>query len=188
MDQYASWIATIATILAACMTASNLGARITGWGFAVFTVGSIAWFVLGILTDQQSLILTNAVMTLLNLFGVWRWLGRQAKVEEGAHAAASKSVDLPGETLFPASTLTSAKVTGQGGEPLGACVEAMLTCGGGAVRYLVVSEGGLAGVGERLRRLEWDQARVEDGEVRTRLDPGALDRLPELAKDDWPGR
>ncbi len=83
MDTIASWVATIATIAAACLTASNLGARITGYGFIVFTVGSIAWLALGLLTGQPALIWTNIVMTLLNLFGVWRWLGRQASVEQG---------------------------------------------------------------------------------------------------------
>ena len=188
MDQYASWIATIATIFAACLTASNLGSRITGYGFIVFTIGSIAWFTLGVLTGQQSLIFTNAVMTLLNLFGVWRWLGRQAKVEDGAQAAAAKSVELPGDTLFPASTLASAKVTGAGGQPLGQSVDAMLTSRDGAVRYLVVAEGGVAGVGERLRRVEWTAARVEHGEVRTDYDERGFAGLPELAKNDWPGR
>ena len=33
MDQTVSWVATAATIVAACMTASNLGSRITGYGF-----------------------------------------------------------------------------------------------------------------------------------------------------------
>ena len=29
-----SWVATVATIIAASMTAANLGSRITGYGFA----------------------------------------------------------------------------------------------------------------------------------------------------------
>ena len=37
MENIASWVATVATIIAALMTASNLGARITGYGFIVFT-------------------------------------------------------------------------------------------------------------------------------------------------------
>ncbi len=188
MDQYASWIATATTILAACLTASNLGSRITGYGFIVFTIGSIAWFSVGVLTGQQSLVFTNAVMTLLNLFGVWRWLGRQAKVEDGAKAAAKKSVDLPGDTLFPASTLSTAKLTGRDGVALGGCVDAMLTCRGGQVHYLVVSEGGVAGVGERLRRMEWSDAKVEHGVVNTDFDAERFAALPELAKDNWPGR
>lgn len=188
MDQIVSWIATGATIFAACLTASNLGSRITGYGFIVFTVGSIAWFTLGWLTDQQALIWTNAVMTLLNLFGVYRWLGRQAKVEDGAAKAAEESAALPTETLFPASTLSSASVLGRDGQTLGTAVDAMVGCGSGRLSYLVVSHGGVAGVGETFRRLDWNGAGVQGGSVRTGLDEDGLKRLPELTKDDWPGR
>ncbi len=126
MDQIASWVATVATILAACMTASNLGWRITGTGFIVFTVGSIAWLAVGLLTGQPALVWTNIAMTGFNLFGVWRWLGRQASVEHGAERAAATSERLPGDTLFPASLLTRAKLVGQGGEALGTLVDAMV--------------------------------------------------------------
>lgn len=188
MDQIVSWIATVATIFAACLTASNLGSRITGYGFVVFTIGSIAWFTLGVLTEQQALIWTNAVMTLLNLFGVWRWLGRQAKVEDGATKAAEQSASLPSETLFPSSTLSSARVVGHDGQPLGTAVDAMIGCGSGQLSYLVVAQGGVAGVGESFRRLDWHHAGVHDGDVSTKLDEAAFDRLPELQKDKWPGR
>jgi hypothetical protein len=188
MDQIVSWVATVATILAACFTASNLGSRITGIGFIIFTVGSIAWFTLGWLTDQPALIWTNAVMTALNIFGVYRWLGRQAKLEDGAAKAAEASAAAPGDTLFPASSLTASKLVGRGGEPLGTTVDAMLSCDGGKLRYLVVAEGGVAGIGETFRRVDWRYAGVEDGEVRTDLDPGSFQRLPELQKDNWPGR
>ena len=43
-----SWIATIATVVAASMTASNLGSRITGYGFAVFLIGSLSWLAVGL--------------------------------------------------------------------------------------------------------------------------------------------
>ena len=188
MDQVASWVATVATIFAACLTASNLGSRITGYGFIVFTIGSIGWFATGLFTDQPALVWTNVVMTLLNLFGVWRWLGRQAKVEDGAQKAAEKSQALAGETLFPASSLGSAKLVGGRGEDLGRCVDAMLGCGSGRLTYLVVAEGGLAGVGEAFRRLDWHHARVHDGAVQTGLSEREFAKLPELAKDDWPGR
>lgn len=188
MDQYVSWIATGATILAACLTASNLGARITGYGFIVFVIASIAWTATGVLSGQPALVWTNVVMTFLNLFGVWRWLGRQAKVEDGAQKAAEESQALPSETLFPASALGSAKLVGPDGTEFGACVDAMLGCGSGKLRYLVVAEGGVAGVGETFRRLEWGDAHIHDGTVQTRLDEAGFARLPQLAKDDWPGR
>ncbi|CAA9527780.1 MAG: hypothetical protein AVDCRST_MAG62-1599 [uncultured Sphingomonas sp.] len=188
MDQLASWIATAATIIAACMTASNLGSRITGYGFLVFTVGSIAWFATGALTGQPALVWTNIVMTFLNLFGVWRWLGRQAKVEDGAAKAAEKSQELSSETLFPASKLTSAKLVGREGQELGRCVDAMLGCGSGRMSYLVIARGGLAGVGETFRRLDWRHARVHGGAVQVDMVDRDLVRLPELAKDNWPGQ
>ena len=87
MEMIASWVAPVATTIAALMTASNLGTRITGWGFAVFLIGSIAWGILGLVTDQPSLVWQNVILSILNLFGIWRWLGRQARIEEGARIA-----------------------------------------------------------------------------------------------------
>lgn len=188
MDQTASWIATAATIIAACFTASNLGSRITGIGFIIFTIGSIAWFTTGLLTGQPALVWTNAVMTLLNLFGVYRWLGRQAKLEEGASKAAEASARAPGEDLFPASSLTASRLLGRSGETLGNTVDAMLSCDGGRLRYLVVAQGGVAGVGETFRRVNWHYAGVQDGAVKTDLSPEQFTGLPELQKDNWPGR
>ena len=43
MAETISWVATVATIIAAFMTASNLGSRVTGYGFAVFTFGALCW-------------------------------------------------------------------------------------------------------------------------------------------------
>ncbi len=188
MEQIASWVATIATILAACLTASNLGSRITGYGFIIFTIGSIAWFALGLLTGEPALVWTNIAMTLLNLFGVWRWLGRQASVEQGAERAAAKSERLPGDTLFPASLLTSARLIGRDGEELGTLVDAMVGSRSGQISYLVVTEGGVVGVGERLRRIDWSEAELDGKAVRAAVDAAGFARLPGLAKDNWPAQ
>ena len=90
------------------MTASNLGSRITGYGFVVFTLGSLAWLSVGAMTGQAPLLWTNVVLTVVNLFGVWRWLGRQTRLETGAEAAAQASQVTPGEALFPVSLLLRA--------------------------------------------------------------------------------
>ena len=66
MDDIVSWLAPAATTLAALITASNLGSRITGYGFAIFTVGSLAWLAQGYLTGQPSLLWQNAILTVLN--------------------------------------------------------------------------------------------------------------------------
>ena len=188
MENIASWVAPIATTIAALMTASNLGSRITGYGFVVFTIGSLAWLTLGIATGQPNLLWQNVILTGLNLFGIWRWLGRQAKIEDGGMTAAATSAEYASETLFPASLLTRAMLVGAAGEELGTSVDAMLGARSGRPIYLVVAQGGVAGVGETLRRVEWHDARVEDERIVTPLSRPAFERLDALAKDQWPGR
>jgi membrane protein implicated in regulation of membrane protease activity len=182
-----SWIATVATIIAAFMTASNLGAKITGLGFAVFLIGSLAWLATGILTGQPALSWTNVILTLLNIFGVWRWLGRQASVEEGGRAAAEASVETPGETLFPVSLLTRADVLCRG-ENAGRCVDALAGCRSGQLAYVVISEGGVAGIGETLRRLPWKAAQIDEDKLVTKLSRDQFEHLEELQRDRWPAR
>ncbi|GAA4719236.1 hypothetical protein GCM10023325_15150 [Sphingomonas lutea] len=169
------------------MTASNLGARITGYGFIVFLVGSIAWLTTGVMTNQPALMWTNVVLTALNIFGIWRWLGREARVEEGGEAAAQASRHTPGEALFPVSLLGKAVVDGQGGK-LGQAIDAMAGCRSGRLAYVVVGEGGVAGVGETLRRLPWDRAHVDGERIVVAIDPSEFAKLDKLPKDQWPGR
>ena len=188
MESIATWVAPVATTIAALMTASNLGSRITGYGFIVFTVGSLAWLALGITTGQPNLLWQNIILTALNLFGIWRWLGRQAKIEDGGSIAQAESKDMASETLFPASMFAKAKVVGAGGTELGASVEAMLGCRSGAPSYVVVAAGGLAGVGETLRRVEWADARVDGDRLVTALTAEDFERAAELTRDQWPGR
>ena len=187
MANIISWAATVLTIVAAFMTASNLGSRVTGYGFAVFTAGAVFWIGVGVLNDQPALLWTNIVLLVLDVFGVWRWLGRQARVEEGGRAASEASEHMPGEALFPVSLLSRAPVRCGTGE-VGHCVDAMAGCSSGRLDYLVVSEGGVAGVGERLRRLPWKDSHVDEGTVVTALSTQRFARLEELQRDEWPGR
>jgi len=187
MADIVPWVATIATIVAASITAANLGSRITGYGFCVFLIGSLSWVAAGVMTGQPALTWTNIVLTFLNIFGIWRWLGRQTKVEEGAHAAAEASKAVPGESLFPVSLLSSAPVT-SGGEELGRCVDAMAGCTSGRLNYVVVSQGGVAGVGETLRRLPWSDVSAAPDRFRTTLRPHEFEELEQLQRDQWPAR
>ena len=182
-----NWVATVATIIGVLMTASNLGARITGTGFIILLVGSIAWLAVALTSHQQALLWTNALLTLLNIFGIWRWLGRQAKVEEGGKAAAKASKASQGEVLFPVSLLSKAPVFA-GHREVGSCVDAMAGASSGRLAYVVVSEGGVAGLGEHLRRLPWSAARVDGERLIADVADGGFCGLPELAKDEWPGR
>lgn len=187
MAETISWVATAATIIAAFMTASNLGSRVTGLGFAVFTIGALCWIAVGALTGQVALLWTNVVLTVLDLFGVWRWLGRQAGVEEGGRAASEASEHTPGEALFPVSLL-GRSVVRCGGEEVGTCIDAMAGCHSGKLDYVVVSQGGVAGVGERLRRLPWAEAHIEGEDLVTHFGVDQFGRLDELERDQWPAR
>lgn len=129
----AGWIAPAATMIAAMMTAANLGARVTGWGFVVFSVGSVAWTTVGLTSGQTNLVLSNAFLTVVNLVGIWRWLGRQATYDKGSSAAADASARHPVPSLYPAGGVIGAKLTGPGGEAVGTVVDAMLGCGDNAI-------------------------------------------------------
>ncbi|MGI8930872.1 MAG: PRC-barrel domain-containing protein [Sphingomicrobium sp.] len=188
MEPFVTWVAPVATTIAALLTASNLGSRITGYGFIVFTIGSLAWLALGIATGQPNLLWQNVILTVLNVFGIWRWLGRQVTFEEGGEAAQAQSRAAAAETLFSAALLGRAKVMSADGHELGAAVDAMIGCRSGRIAYLVASAGGVAGVGETLRRIDWTDVGVADDRIETMFERTAFDRLPPLDKDQWPGR
>ena len=188
MTEWISWFATGATVTAALITASNLGARITGYGFIVFLFGSIAWLSVGMMTGQPALLWTNAVLTLLNIFGIWRWLGRQTRIEDGAEAAQSASERTPGESLFPASLLGRAALTDSHGHEIARSVDAMIGSGTGRVHYLVASFGGVAGVGEQFHRIDWRQASVDGDLIKVDMAADEMKRLPTVPRDQWPSR
>jgi hypothetical protein len=186
LQELAGWIAPAATMIAAMMTAANLGARVTGWGFVVFTVGSICWVTIALGTGQNNLLWTNGFLTLVNLVGIWRWLGRQARYEDGGQTATARSSAAHVPTLFPVGRVAGATLTGQDGTTLGTVVEAMMRCSGTGLAYLVVSEGGLVGLGERLHALAPEEVRFSAEGVACDLDAAALAARPVLAPNDWP--
>ena len=186
MVEVAAWIAPIATMLAAIMTAANLGARITGWGFVIFTIGSVGWSIVGISTGQQNLLLTNGFLTLVNLVGIWRWLGRQARYEDGGQSATERSAASRVPTLYAAGSLAGAKLTDVNGNQIGLVVEAMLRCSDAGVAYVVVSEGGIGGLGERLHALHPEELQLSENGVGCRLSAEDLAARPMLKPDAWP--
>jgi hypothetical protein len=186
MDSVAEWTATAVTIIAALMTAANLGVRFTGWGFAVFALGSVAWITTGYLRDLQSLVITNGVLLLVNLFGVWRWLGRQARYEKSGERVHDRSRWARVPTLFSGGALIGASVKGRNGKPRGEIVDAMLECDGKRLAYLVVSEGGVAGAGETLRAIPPDRLDFENDEIRCDLSDREWQSLQPIENDRWP--
>lgn len=186
MESIAGWIAPVATMIAAMMTAANLGARVTGWGFVVFTFGSICWSLIGFASDQTNLLATNAFLTLVNLVGVWRWLGRQRAYEDGGKAASDASRRSAAPTLFTGTGVAGMPVVDEAGNDVGHAVEALIECRSGEINYLVVASGGIGGIDERLRAIS--RERIEFGcDHFTLLMPAhAFAALPELASGDWP--
>lgn len=188
MGEFAGWFAPIATMLAACVTAANLGARVTGWGFVIFTFGSVAWTAYGYATDQPNLLWQNLALTAVNLFGIWRWLIRRARFDDWARAAAEKSERRASPTLFPISSLANASVTGAGGATLGSTIDAMATCEDGRIAYLVVSAGQAGALGASLHVLPWERVRASPAGIETDLGEEEFGRLELADAAQWPAR
>jgi hypothetical protein len=184
MEEFSGWIAPIATALAACMTAANLGTRVTGWGFVVFTIGSIGWTTYGAATGQPNLVWQNLFLTAVNLVGIWRWLGWKARLDEGARAASDKSESHAGQGLIAASSLATAPIETRGGKPIGTAIDAMIGCEDGRIAYLVVGQGGVGGIGEKLYALPWNKMKLEADKVVA----VGLKGLTPIDPSDWPAQ
>ncbi|MEW5686065.1 MAG: PRC-barrel domain-containing protein [Pseudomonadota bacterium] len=182
----AGWVAPAATMAAATMTAANLGARVTGWGFVVFAVGSVAWTIVAMATQQGNLLWTNAFLLAVNVVGIWRWLGRQARYADGAEAAADVSARAATATLLPVSGLPGRTVLGRDGEMIATLVEAMVAGEDSRLAYVVISEGGVAGMGERLHALAADCLTLGVDTVTAPLDAAEVAALPVLGDGAWP--
>lgn len=74
MDEILRWVATAGTIGAGLVLAARARPRITGWAFVVLSAASIIWIIVGYLTAEYALMVQNVVVTLINLFGIYRWL------------------------------------------------------------------------------------------------------------------
>jgi hypothetical protein len=87
------WAASISGMVAALAVASDLGRRLTGWGFVLFLLSSAAWITAGLLDAEPALSTQNAVLFIINLFGVYRYLIRRrpAKTALSAKAPAARA-------------------------------------------------------------------------------------------------
>jgi hypothetical protein len=181
-----AWLAPVATVLAALMTAANLGSRVTGWGFVVFTLASVSWAIQAASADQTSLLGTQIFLTLVNIVGAWRWLGRQAKFDEGGKAAAQRSTHAAVPTLFSMASLIGSSVAGKDEQPLGNCVDAMAACDTTRLTYLVLRQGGVGGLGESLHAIDPALIHFTPDGARIDLTAAQLSELPVLPAENWP--
>lgn len=186
MVELAEWLAPGATMIAAMMTAANLGARVTGWGFVVFTIGSIFWSFIGMVTGQHALLITNGFLTVVNLVGVWRWLGRQAKFEDGSTRATKRSAASGVPTLYSAAGLAGKNLVDRNGRKIGVLVDAMMECDSNRIAYVVVTDAGKAGLDETLRGVQPGDLIFGSDEVQFDGDEKKFQSLSLLEKDNWP--
>ncbi|MCJ8189773.1 PRC-barrel domain-containing protein [Sphingomicrobium aestuariivivum] len=186
MEDVARLVAPIAITVAALVTASNLGARITGIGFVIFTIGSVAWFIVGLTTGQGGLMWQNVVLFFINIFGVWRWLGRRAAMEKGGEDAQRQSEEGAGQGLVPLSKFVGMELCNTDGTKVGGIVDAMLGERDGRLVYALASTGGVAGAGESLHRVDWRELRLADGSLRLGESAAALGTRPAVERDHWP--
>ena len=187
LNDFAGWVAPIATMIAAMMTAANLGARVTGWGFIVFTIGSICWATVGLTSGQTNLLATNVFLTLVNLVGIWRWLGRQRAYEDGGQSAKAASRKSSASTLFTATGIAGMAVVDTHDDPVGKAVEALIECRSGTVSYIVVATGKVGGIGEQLRSVSHDVVTFGCDKLVLGMSRAAFDALIPLESGDWPG-
>ena len=185
MGSAAEWIAPAATMIAALMTAANLGARVTGWGFVIFTIGSSAWVFVGLNNDQGNLVASNGFLTLVNAIGVWRWLGRQSRYEAvGADAEAAGRSPLRA-SVFALSGVAGRKIVGAGDTVLAEAVEAIMDCRTGTIIHVVARVGGVAGVGETLVAVPREKLVFGHEAIATTLTAEAIADLPLADRGEW---
>ncbi len=90
--------------------------------------------------------------------------------------------------VISASTVCGTAVVNPSGEDLGKVEEVMLDVGDSRIAYVVLSFGGLFGIGSKLFAIPWESLRYDHGEERYVLDVDKerLKDAPSFDKDNWP--
>ena len=68
------WVAAIGTMLAAALIAADLGRKATGYGFVLFCAVSVTWIISGLTSGAMPIAAMNAILLLINAWGVWQYL------------------------------------------------------------------------------------------------------------------
>jgi hypothetical protein len=68
------WIAAIGTIVAAGLIAADLGRKVTGYGFVLFCAVAVTWIAIGLTNQAMPIAAMNAILLLINAWGVWQYL------------------------------------------------------------------------------------------------------------------
>jgi len=86
------WIAAIGTMIAAALVAADLGRRVTGAGFVLFCAVALMWVASGLTTHALPIAAMNAMLLVINAWGVWQFLlnPRKKKVIDRVEQAADR--------------------------------------------------------------------------------------------------
>ena len=175
-----SWMAAVATIVGASLTAANANARVTGYGFVAFTAGSVLWVTHGVTTDQPSLLWANAFLLVINAIGVWRWLFTRARQEKGAKMASVASIYADAPTVRPATGVIGARIVDETGDDVGPIVDFLMRCEDhGPAYYVVKSARGLVPV-------KASEICMASDSVKLAIPREQLDQRDTLEQDRWP--
>jgi sporulation protein YlmC with PRC-barrel domain len=90
--------------------------------------------------------------------------------------------------VLSASTLEGDAVVNLDGERLGTLKEIMIDIDRGEIGYVVLSRGGVVGIGEKLYAIPWGALTVDTDSEKLILDlePDALDESDGFDPDNWP--
>lgn len=90
--------------------------------------------------------------------------------------------------VLSTSTLMHDDVKNRNGDKLGTVSEIVLDLDSGRVAYMVMSAGGVFGMGDKLFAIPWSSLAVDlDGHsVIVDVDPEVIENSPGFDKDDWP--
>ncbi len=186
MDGISGWLASIATIVGGLTVALNLGSRVTGWGFAVLALGSACWALNAWQSHTASLLIANLAMAAINAFGVWRWLGRRRRIEQGSARAMAESAVAPVPSLVSAGAILEKPVRLANGAAFGVVIDIMLHSETQDLAYALIGFDGIGGLGEELRAVPADRLRLRAGRLHCTMTEPQLRALPLVDASAWP--
>lgn len=79
-------------MLAAALVAADLGRRVTGAGFALCCVVPVIWIASGLISHARPIAAMNAILLLINAWGVWQYLlnSKKKKIIERVEKVAGR--------------------------------------------------------------------------------------------------
>lgn len=68
--------------MAAGLIAADLGRKVTGYGFVLFCAVAVTWIVIGLTNQAMPIAAMNAILLVINAWGVWQYLLNPKKKRE----------------------------------------------------------------------------------------------------------